>query len=85
MEFTNGSVAVMSEDGPITGEGSGTGMDTGSDSGSGSNSGSNNGSNSGSGTGTGNGGSSLGDAGNKRDPIEPEPNWGIGGFSFRKP
>ena len=85
MEFTNGSVAVMSEDGPITGAGSGTGMDTGSDSGSGSgsNSGSNNGSNNGSGT--GNGGSSLGDAGNKKDPIEPQPNWGIGGFSFRKP
>lgn len=77
MEFTSGSVAVMSEDGSITGAGSGTGMDTGS--------GSNSGSNNGSGTGTGNGGSSSGDAGNKKDPIEPQPNWGIGGFSFRKP
>ena len=48
MEFTSDSVAVMSEDGPITGEGSGTGMDTGSDSGSGNCSGCYSGSDSGS-------------------------------------
>lgn len=63
----------MSLDGfePETGEDSGVGMNTGT----GSNTGSNDEDK-----------SSDGDSDKKKkDPIEPEPNWGIGGFSLRKP